>query len=55
VAKTDQELAQEEINNRQYMYGGLGPFSQFLSGERREIIRPESTGVVGFGAGPTGP
>ena len=54
MAKTDQELAQEEINNRQYMYGGLGPFSQFLSGERREIIRPESTEVVGFGAGPTG-
>lgn len=36
------------------MYGGLGPFSQFLSGERREIIRPETTQVVGFGAGPTG-
>jgi len=54
VAKTDQELIQEEINKRQYMYGGLGPFSQFLSGERREIIRPESTEVVGFGAGPTG-
>ena len=54
MAKTDQELIQEEINKRQYMYGGLGPFSQFLSGERREIIRPESTEVVGFGAGPTG-
>ena len=54
MAKTDQELVQEEINKRQYMYGGLGPFSQFLSGERREIIRPESTEVVGFGAGPTG-
>jgi|TARA_R100000482_G_scaffold52883_1_gene18900 hypothetical protein len=54
MAKTDQELALEEINNRQYMYGGLGPFSQFLSGERREIIRPETTQVVGFGAGPTG-
>jgi hypothetical protein len=54
VAKTDQELAQEEINNRQYMYGGLGPFSQFLSGERREILRPESTQVAGFAAGPSG-
>ena len=54
MAKTDQELAQEEINNRQYMYGGLGPFSQFLSGERREILRPESTQVAGFAAGPSG-
>lgn len=54
MAKTDQELAQEEVNNRQYMYGGLGPFSQFLSGQRREILRPESTQVAGFAAGPSG-
>jgi predicted GNAT family acetyltransferase len=54
MAKTDQELAQEEINNRQYMYGGTGPFSQFLSGERREILSPESTQVAGFAAGPSG-
>lgn len=54
MAKTDQELAQEEVNNRQYMYGGTGPFSQFLSGERREILSPESTQVAGFAAGPSG-
>ncbi len=54
MAKTDQELAQEEVNNRQYMYGGLGPFSQFFSGQRREILRPESTQVAGFAAGPSG-
>lgn len=54
MAKTDQELAQEEVNNRQYMYGGLGLFSQFLSGQRREILRPESTQVAGLAAGPSG-
>ena len=48
MAKTDQELAQEEINNRQYMYGGVGPISGYFTGERREIIRPESTQVVGL-------
>jgi hypothetical protein len=54
MPRTDQELAQEELNNRQYMYGGLGPFSRFLSGQRREIIRPETTQVSGFAVGPTG-
>jgi len=53
VAKTDQELAQEEID-RQYRYGGLGPFSRYLSGERREILEPESTQVLGVGVGPYG-
>lgn len=48
MAKTDQELAQEEINNRQYMYGGVGPISGYFTGERREIIRPESTQVMGL-------
>ena len=53
MAKTDQELAQEEID-RQYRYGGLGPFSRYLSGERREILEPESTQVLGVGVGPYG-
>jgi hypothetical protein len=54
MAKTDQELAQEEMASRQYMYGGTGPFSQFISGERREILSPESTQVLGFASGPSG-
>ena len=44
-----QQAAKEEMQNRQYLYGGLRPITGPFVGERREILSPE----MNINMGPT--
>ena len=54
MAKTDQELAQEELNSLgvKWEYGGdrskVSAITAPFLGERRQVIRPEQSMIVGY-------